>query len=370
MSYEAKDVMSKDGAAGLNWALCIPTLGRPTSLRLALDCAARQTVRPSQIIIVDASDDWEANLASLSDLFPQFDAVEFIYLGSPIKSSAVQRNIALSHVTASIIFFFDDDSYMYPDCAEKVLAVYAADQGRRIAGLTGANAPFSPLSIQGVEQKISGTRKAGFRGVIHQSPIGRWIWREIFMMDATRLFVEYDAPRHLPADAGAIDPVLQGLRVIRFLPGFFLTVRSEVARSEPFDDNLLAYSPGEDLDATYRYGRHGLLVQTDTARLHHFEAAAARLKRQKVTALAVMNIAFFLRRNSSDLGAHRRKFFLMALRRVLAELLKDGLSRRWRFPQVAGTWYALRQASSIFALPDEELSEGYKAMQRRVLEWS
>lgn len=370
MSHEAKDEISRVGAAGLTWALCIPTLGRPTSLRLALDCAARQTVRPSQIIVVDASDDWEANLASLADLMPRFEGIEFIYLGSPFKSSAVQRNMALSHVTASIIFFFDDDSYMYPDCAEKVLAIYAADQGRRVAGLTGANAPISPLSVEGMEQKISGTRKTGFRGMIHQSSIGRWIWREVFMMDATRLFVEYDAPRHFPADAGAIDPALKGLRVIRFLPGFFLTVRSEVARSEPFDDSLLAYSPGEDLDATYRFGRHGFLIQTDTARLHHFEAAAARLKRQKVTALAVMNIAFFLRRNSSDLGTHRRKFFVMALRRVFAEFLKDGLSRRWRFPQVAGTWYALRRAPAIFALPDENLSEGYKAMQRQVLEWT
>jgi len=151
--------------------------------------------------------------------------------------------------------------------------------------------------------------------------------------------------------------------------GYAMTVRRSVALREPFEPHLLAYAPCEDTDATYRFSRHGLLVMSRKARLHHFEIAAARLKRRQVSALFLMNVAFFTRKHSDAPDIHRKRYFHLARRRVFAEFLKDGLSRRWSFPQVSGTLYALRKAREIFALPDADMGKRYEEMQREVLAW-
>ena len=54
-------------------------------------------------------------------------------------------------------------------------------------------------------------------------------------------------------------------------------------------------------------------------------------------------------------------------RRLLAEFLKDVLSRRWTLPQLRGLGAALGPSSRIFAMAEEELRRWYPACQRDVL---
>jgi GT2 family glycosyltransferase len=277
--------------------------------------------------------------------------------------------VALGLATADILFFLDDDTFLFPDCAERILAIYAADPQRWIAGVTAPNHPSSPQASTTLEIKSTGAQSVGRLARLRMTPVGRWIWREIFLMDTLRLFVPYDLSRMAP-DPAALQ-LMKDLNLSKVFSmfGYAMTVRRDVARQEPFDNNLLAYSPCEDTDASYRYSRHGLLVMAPDARLHHFEVGAARLKRRKVAALFLMNVAYLLRKHSQDLTLHRRHYMWLARRRVFAELLKDLISRRWSLPQFFGTLAALRKADRIFGHPLEGLEQWYEDQQKEVLAW-
>jgi glycosyltransferase involved in cell wall biosynthesis len=358
-------------SAPLTWALCTPTLNRIDVLLVSLGCTLAQTRQPAEIIIVDAGDACEANRARVEELMRDHPGIRLEYLPSPVRSITHQRNIASKVATADILFCLDDDTLMYPDCAERIMRAYETDQGGAIAGVTTGNHPVSPLSDLGIERKLSPLQdKVKRGGGIGQTRLGRWILREVFLLDTLRLFVPYDSRRAQPTETQVAHLKELGLAPVFSMIGFAMTVRRSVALAEPFDPWLLSYAPCEDTDATYRFSRHGMLVYANDARLHHYEVAGARLNRHRVAALFLLNVAFFLRQHSDDLPRHRRRYFALARRRILAEALKDGAGRRFRFPQVRGTLFALRHAASVFDHPDAGLGEFYQDLQRKVLQWA
>jgi GT2 family glycosyltransferase len=364
-----KAVLQPTTGRPLTWALCTPTLNRLDVLLLALGCALAQTRPPAEVIIVDAGDGWEADRARVEQALASHPAVRLVYLHSPVRSITHQRNLATQAATADILFCLDDDTLMFPDCAETILRVYEADRAGAIAGVTANNDPVSPLAAPEIERKLTGLQDKAKRSGT-RNRLTRWIWREIFLMDTLRLFVPYDSRRQTTSAEDVARLGQPDLFPALTMIGFAMTVRRSVALAEPFDPWLLSYSPCEDTDATYRFSRHGLLVLAGKARLHHYEVAAARLNRHRVAALFLLNVAFFTRQHSDDLPRHRRRYFALARRRVLAEVLKDGLGLRFRFPQVRGTLYALRRAPAIFDHSDARLGEDYQTMQREVLTWS
>jgi hypothetical protein len=141
-----------------------------------------------------------------------------------------------------------------------------------------------------------------------------------------------------------------------------------VALLEPFDDGLLAYCPTEDLDASYRWGRHGVCLVAERARINHVEVAASRLKRRKVTALSLMNSAYFTRRNSARPRRDAARFYSLAIRRVVAEILKDLITGRRSLPQGRGAAWALARSPAVFLQKREGLEGWYATCQRRILD--
>lgn len=146
-----------------------------------------------------------------------------------------------------------------------------------------------------------------------------------------------------------------------------MTVRRSVALAEPFDDDLLGYASAEDLDATYRFSRHGWNVVAIDGRIYHHEAMANRLKRQQSTTLSVLNVAFLLRKHSRFPVRHTIQFYVMLLRRLLAELLKEGLSRRWQFPQLRGVAASVPATVRILSHDRATLGPFYDGIQRKLL---
>ena len=56
-------------------------------------------------------------------------------------------------------------------------------------------------------------------------------------------------------------------------------------------------------------------------------------------------------------------------RRLLAELLKDSLTRRWSLPQVRAARKAQAISREILAFPDDAgLADWYVSVQRRILD--
>lgn len=332
-------------------------------LKHCVTCALSQTYPPIEVVIVDASHDWQGNRDQIAALIG--DTVPLRYLSAPVRSLTVQRNTGIEACTADICMLIDDDSLMHPDCAEIIMRIYAADEKGEIVGIAGSDGP-SPLMIEDVARK-EGAVKSGRARSMQATRLKAFLWREVFLMGRAVNFVPYAGPvgSYVPDWAARQDldlvPAIQ-------MPGCRMTVRRSAVLCEPFEPAFRSYSPGEDFDISYRLSRIGSVCVARSARIYHHEVAASRIRREQELVLSICNIAYLIRRHSPDLVRDRRRWNVLMTRRLLAELLKDGLSRRWRFPQLRAAWRAARLSRKILSLSDDrQLADRYIAMQEKIL---
>ena len=114
------------------------TLDRPDCARRCLQHLSAQTVRPSQIIVVDAS-----KSSVTADLIRR-DFPEVVYLRNEFGygNMPMSRNIGIRNSTGDIIAFLDDDAFAEPQWLEALIATYAdpavgAVGGRALNGQPG-----------------------------------------------------------------------------------------------------------------------------------------------------------------------------------------------------------------------------------------
>ena len=356
----------------MDWSLCIATLNRRDALLRALRHAVAQTVPPRDVVVIDASDDWEetAHLAQ-TEIFAAHPEISLTYRTSPVRSSSTQRNLGVSLCQSDVVFMLDDDSFMFPDCAEEVMKIYTADTNAEVSCIAISQSlaiPPLPGTETGpaIAQKKSGQRDtAGLQRIILKSALGRWFNRKILMQNMDEMVIKYEGPRDAP-----IPESVAGLNVgrVTFIQGCAMTARREVVLREPFDTTLRYYAAGEDADATYRYGRHGVALWTNRAVLHHFEAAGGRIKRQKVIIFQLLNMVVFIKRNAPDPQKWKGAYRLLLWRRLFGEFLKDGLSRRFDFPQVKGVLTAMRHWRAVWEHDTSDLENWYPQLQKRIIE--
>jgi GT2 family glycosyltransferase len=377
MSIKLSDAV--DASNLLSWTACIPTLNRLDVLQVNMQCLLAQTHPPKQVIIVDASQDAEQHRSTLMKMFTE-TRIEFIFESAMAKSTAVQRNQGLPLVTADIVLFMDDDALLFPNCAEEFMAIFEKDREEVIVGLAlqdvdsippAAGRLLRPASTFEqtaliIEQKRGGTTaNLSLIKYLEKHTIWRLFRREILMQSMDRMFVPYDYYRHRKSDA--VLSKADDLIKTQYLPGYGMAVRAHVARAELFNPFLLAYCPCEDLDASYRFGRHGICAHAPNARLKHYEVEGSRITRSQATSLGVSNVAFFIHTNSDSPIRHRASFTVFVARRLLGEILKDLLARRLKFPQARGVAAAIPRSFGIFRRALPEAQKWYFEQQREFL---
>jgi GT2 family glycosyltransferase len=344
----------------LSWALVIATYRREHILPRCLRLAVAQTRRPSEIIVVDASPGWETTRdATLAALRPAHADIRWAYVAADRRSSAAQRNQGVRLASADVVFLIDDDSLMYPDCAEQILRVYEADPGGAVAGVNAMHVPAPPdLPDDAL------ARHPSEHGTTRQySALARLARR---LLRADDVFVPYDAdfPQHpIPA---AVQQLPVGPRPL--MAGWGMTFRRAVCLREPFEEILGYYAAGEDSDMGYRASRHGLLLTALEARLCHLGAGGGRLAPFVVAALGNLNPLVLHRLYSTDLRRSRRRARGLLWRRFWILLAKDLSRLRLSLPNARGIVFAWRWLGRIFAKTEAELRAWYPAFQKQLLE--
>lgn len=345
-----------------SWALCISTYNRGRMLRDCVRHALASSLPPTEIVIVDASDDWQENHARIAEMVADAgDPCPLQYCPARRKSLTVQRNQCVAMARADILFMIDDDALLHREAAERIMGFYRGDSAGRIAAISLRNARLE------VDPDAHDARKQTSRVaellVDRDVPMKRGIdfaLRHHLMIPADQRFVTYDRPERRWQG----DPTLpQGLWPRRFITGFALTLRRAVALREPFDEGLVGTCMAEDLDASYRFGRHGLVTIAPDAYIHHLEAAAGRSKRRISTALSILNVAYFVRRNSERQTRDLLRYGLWYLRMLAAEFPKDISGRRWDLPQVRGALLAGRHLPALLRIPPADLPAWYQNFQ-------
>ncbi|MGF1633625.1 MAG: glycosyltransferase family 2 protein [Phycisphaerae bacterium] len=358
-----------------DWDLVIATYNRPEILKLAVRLAATQTRPPKGIYVVDAGPD-PAGVAELvrQDLQKHGAGhIPYTHVPAQVTSLTVQRNQGVAMASAEVLFLIDDDSLMYPNCAEKIMEVYDADTAHVIAGVQAVEVRISPMDttdpaeLQSVEKKEGGGSKGPMppddRPLIN---LRRWFDREVLLMDRRMLFIPYDGHFHDPPRPPCAEiyrtwptPLFHGCR---------MTFRRDVLLKEPAEPLLRYYAAAEDLDLSYRASRHGHLLNCGDAKLYHHTAGGGRMSRKAATALGILNIAAFTRKHSNDLERDGRKVRTLVRRRLLAEALKDLLTRRFDFPQFRGILLARPHVKHILKMSLSQLEEAYPELQSRLKE--
>jgi glycosyltransferase involved in cell wall biosynthesis len=363
----SKPNIASTPSRGLTWSLVISTINRPEVLEAAILLALSQSWPPAQLIVVDASDEWrQTRDRVLAHPEAQSTSTKIEYLAATDKSLARQRNQGLLLAACDIVFFFDDDSLMFSDCAEQIMSIYEKDTDCLVAGVQADLTDEIPAGVAlSDRRKVTGSQ--GQRRVKNNLLLSciRWAWRNVFIMDSTTLFIPYDGAyysRQIPEQL-----IRDNLRPEVLFHGCRMTFRRTVIACEKFDSLMLGYCPGEDLDTSYRASRHGLLVTATKALLHHYQSAGGRTDRYTVSMLTTMNQAMCLRRHAGQLNLRIRDFWILIFRKMFAEFLKDALSKRWDLPQLRGLLNGVKVSRAIFRLSSNELEQVYPRLQQRVL---
>lgn len=350
--------------AAQDWALCVSTYNRGDMLCDCVRAALASTERPAEIVIVDASADWPQHRDRVAAVVAAAGGCPLTYVPARRKSLTVQRNQAVALARADILFMIDDDALLHPGCAAQIMARYRADDRGRIVAISACNTPLADPAT-GAPRKP--TNRAGALVADRTGPAQRGIdmvLHHLLMIPARQRFLGYDRPeQRWQGDAS----LPKGLFRVDFIIGFALTLRRDLALREPFDEGLVGSAIAEDLDASYRFGRHGLLAIAPDAQIHHLEAAAGRDRRRINAALAVLNVAYFIRRNSDRQARDLARYALWYLRMTLAELPKDIAGGRWDLPQLRGALMAGRHLPALLRQPRAGLPAWYQDLQTRLM---
>lgn len=343
----------------MDWSMVICTLNRFEVLKCALRTTLWQTVPPRQVIVVDASDDWQrCREQVLREFGTAAPGVEWIYIGSDKRSLTRQRNLGIERCSSPIVFLFDDDTFAYPDCAERILSVYARDVRGEVGGVSAGLSPFNPLEVAGAAPPVAGGAPAAhdYRG-----------WREWIrsLWYPERLFLPYDGRyyRRIPGWSLA-DPSLATVAVFH---GCRMTFRTAALREAGgCEEVLVRHAFGEDIDISYRVSqRYALLVHMD-ALVFHATAPAARTGSIAQATLVPLNSAVLYLLHATEPVDHGRKARRFVLGRLAIELLRDGL-HPWRgLPHARGAFTALRELGRLRRLARERLRGDYPLVQQRI----
>lgn len=352
----------------LSWSLVIATYNRLDVLLQCARFALAQTRRPSEIIIVDASKSWKVNESVLREqLARSIEDIKLVYVSAQVASLTNQRNQGIKLSTSEVVFLFDDDTFMYPDCAEEILKIYELDYDETVIGVQAGmlNSPpdFIPTNI---EQKTA----VRAPDLPHAGRVLQLFFsiikRHVFLFDANSMFIPYNidvALKPIPPHIAKLD-----IRSEKLFHGCRMTFRRRIFLSQNFNSILLSYCPGEDLDFSHRASSLGHLVTALRAGIYHHEAKGGRINRFQATLLSALNQAFLIRNYATDLKKPKADYDLLMKRRILAEFLKDLLSRRWNFPQLRGIISALKRSQEVFSCKSCDLSVRYTEIQKEILQ--
>lgn len=341
------------------YSLAIATYNRSDSLLTCIRLASQQTRPPAEIVIVDASDDWRRTMErALDEVGATLPNLRWHYQQARIRGLTAQRNQAMSLVTTGVMFMIDDDSFMYPECAEHVMAIYDADRDERVVGVGPMESGISPLDPQPPQaENPVGEPSLGLGG--------RLYWRLQSLMMVERLLLPYDDeyPDHpVPDDVAHL-----GVAATRYLGGMRMTWRTGPARQVLFDETLKKYAAAEDMDFSYRISRLGVIVNAMRARLHHAQDSSGRLTRHTRALLGMTNLAYLYKRNGrapDDLLALFRRRVLV---RAAVDLARDLSRGRATLPYVRADLGALRFLPEIAAVGPDQLVDWYQNVQEKIL---
>ena len=228
-----------------NVSAVVVTYRRSGELYRCLDSLAQQTVRFTEVIVVDNG----AALGDEAKLVCEAASVDMPvhYIAGTTNSLPAARNLGVSRCSGEFVALIDDDVRLAPDYLKVALMVFTE----------------RPEAVG-----VQGYIKPGSRPRWHE-----WIHRLFGLYH-----LEPDRCRVLPAISATYPHPLTQTVKCEWISGSNQVYRRDVLEEIRWDERLLKYADGEDLDHSFRVHRlyPGRLFISPEAEVWHDESAKAR----------------------------------------------------------------------------------------------
>lgn len=344
----------------LSWGLTIITYNRVEFLVECLKYALQQTRLPAEVVVVDASDDWQQNHQQIASLYADaWQTVRLVYKSADVRSIPFQRNQALALTEADVIFSLDDDIYLHPDAANIIMQGYEKDTKGEIAMIGGHYVDEHPGQQQVEEEGTPAEPIEGRRGLLSHIK--------------TRLEEQLSLEGHFVAYGKLVRPIdppesVQGMRLFGggLLNGGRTTFRRSYGIQCGWSELLRYYAIHDDSDFSYRVSHFGQVLVAPDAKFFHADGAEARPDRFKINTIRVRNLMALHRSYSKNR--------LRSAGRLLASfgfftafyLLIDFAQRRYSLPSARAYALGALQVSQFMFYPFKDFSAWYINKQEQM----
>lgn len=254
-------------------SVLISTKNRPKDLAECINSVVSQSVKPIEIILVDAGEGDENK--KLAEELLQGTGIEFAYEKQEVKDRRVRKTAAWNRACKSargdVIVFLDDDVVLERDYIFYHLKVYEDSSLGYVAG------------VQGFIEEEGGVK----------TNVGNWntFFRRLFFLPT------YHKGGMLPSGFPSFHSDTSRVTSLEAMQSGNMSLRKEIFNEFQFDEWFHGYSYQEDDDLTYRISRKYNLYQTPYAKMVHKCSPSGRESRAEQHRIRVVNHYYFFRKN-------------------------------------------------------------------------
>lgn len=227
-----------------NTSVVIATRNRPEPLRITLGTLRNQSLAPTELLVVDASDTSETQ-SLMESLAPELP-FPIRYIRSEVRSAARQRNTGADQAVGDVLVFLDDDVRLERVFLEELVRPFYNDKDRRLAGVSGTIVNQTYTQPKGLNRFFLGCCLGNF----DKSWAGRLVGPAVN-------FLPEDKP-------DTVQPV-------EWLFSTGTAYRADVFRRYRFGEQFAGYSFAEDVHLSARIARDYRLCNTTRARFEHMD---------------------------------------------------------------------------------------------------
>lgn len=252
------------------FTVVVPTKNRPQDISNFLNSVQAQTTMPRKVVIVDQSD-----IESNMDFVAEYPNLNIEYLYNPnLSGLCAAKNYGIKYMEGEFCFFFDDDIILDSDFFEKIIKHFEK------------NPDYYGICGRQKNSKSSRLKVAAFE-FFHRGPF-------------------HDIRKK--CNSGYMkDPLVR----TNVLPGGITAYRREILEQYSFDETLIKYCLGEDMDFSYRVSqKYPLAFATDALALHN-HSAIGRYHVLESYACKVVGYDYFYKKNVKK--GHKLSLWLVNL---------------------------------------------------------
>ncbi len=357
MSNHIEKNQNKSTAAvsRLSWTLAICTYNRPDFLIETLKFALAQTRPPVEIVVVDASDNWDDHRDRvIREFADHWSRVALVYEPATVRSLTFQRNQAMNLATSDIVFSIDDDIYLFADAADKIMRIYEADPEHKLAMVAGQFTADAP----GVEAQ---TEDHATTPPTLVEKLRAWVQNQL-TLDGH--FVPYGEE----VDRGQLSQRVQaaGGTPGGLINGGRTTVRREMAVETGWSELLRYYSTHEDSDFSYRMSHMGRLAHATQAGFFHADGNEMTRGRYLVNLIRVRNLVALHVIHSQNRWRSAFRLSSSFLKFAALYTAIDPIQKRFSFPTARAYLYGLVQVPFVLFWPFKDFPVWYTGLQEKM----